>query len=80
VYALGYSTTIVPDYPGDFSIQTDPISGISRSTFTVPFVGNTVIQDSVANSTPVYEYPGKTGSITLTTAAADAQGKVRIEK
>ena len=80
VYALGYSTTIVPNYPGDFTVQTDPISGISRSTFLVPFVGNTVIQDNIANSTPVYQYPGKTGSIALTTAATDAQGKVRIEK
>jgi hypothetical protein len=80
VLAVGHSTTIVPNYPGDFSIQTDPISGIGRVSFLVPFVGNTLIQDSVANSTPIYQYPGKTGNITPQTAASDAQGKVRIEK
>jgi hypothetical protein len=80
VLAVGHSTTIVPDYPSDFAIQTDPISGIGRLSFLVPFVGNTVIQDSIANSTPVYQYPGKTGNITPTTAASDAHGKVRIEK
>lgn len=80
VFALGYSTTIVPDYPDDFTVQTDPLSGVPTLTFIVPFAGNTMIIDNIANSTPVYQYPGKTGNITALSAASSSQGKIRIEK
>jgi hypothetical protein len=78
VYALGYSTTIVPDN-SDFTEETDPISGITNLTYIVPFVGNTTIEDSTGN-TFVYQYPGKTGNIIPIASALYSQGRIRIEK
>ena len=78
VYALGYSTTIVPNN-SDFTSVTDPISGISTLTYIVPFVGNTTIEDSTGN-TSVYQYPGKTGNIIPIASALYSQGRIRIEK
>jgi hypothetical protein len=80
VYALGYSTTIVPNHPADFTLQVDPISGITGATFVVPFVGNTVIGDATGLDTAVFQYPGKTGNITVVSAAKLTQAKIRIEK
>lgn len=78
VYATGYSTTIVPD-DSDFTTTTDPISGISYSTFLVPFVGNTTIEDQTGN-TSVYQYPGKTGNILPIASALYSQGRIRFDK
>jgi hypothetical protein len=78
VIAFGYSTTIVPNR-SQFSNQVDPISGVSKLTYIVPFSGNTVISDSTGNAV-VYQYPGKTGTITPLSAALDTSAKIRIEK
>jgi hypothetical protein len=78
IYALGFSSTVVPD-TGDYTIEFDPISGISIGTYLRGFVGNTVIGDS-SSGTTIFQYPGKSGSLVNATATGRLFCKVRIDK
>jgi len=79
IIAIGYSRMIVPSF-NDFTIQTDPVSGISTSTFIVEFSGNTVIEDFTGN-TSTFQTPGiaaNSAPLTITNAIIDA--KIRVDK
>jgi len=79
IIAIGYSRMIVPS-TDDFTIETDPVSGISSSTFIVGFSGNTVIEDFTGN-TSTFQTPGiaaNSAPLTITNAVIDA--KIRVDK
>lgn len=77
IIALGYTSTIVPQ-SGDFVVTVNPVSGITEVGYNIGFVGNTVIQNSVGNTT-IYETPG-ISNVAIGSGTLSALGKIRIDR